>query len=269
MLLQIGRLFSIAALLSAACLWAQSPSGDQLTMLTLLNGERQKAGLPALNWDEHLMQSATAHAKRLADHRELSHQFPGEPELGDRVGATGLRFNAAAENVAYAGTLEEAHEGLMHSPPHRANILDPKYNAVGFGIISRDGLVYVAQNFARVVPTYTEDQFREAVTTAFNNLRRSKGLAAIDGIADTRLRKSACSGESDPDGLIKTLPGVTNLVVFTSSVPEKLPANMNTMAGIAAVHRMNLGVCFKPGSAHGYGSFWVVAAFYPNAASGY
>ncbi len=136
MLLKLGWLFLMAVVLSASVLWAQAPSGDQLTMLTLLNGERQKAGLPALTWDEHLMQSATAHAKRLADHHELSHQFPGEPELGDRVGATGLRFNAAAENVAYAGTLEKAHEGLMHSPPHRANILDPKYNAVGFGIVS-------------------------------------------------------------------------------------------------------------------------------------
>jgi uncharacterized protein YkwD len=233
-------------------------------MLNLLNHERLKADLPALQWDPHLAQSATAHAQRLADHHELSHQFPGEPELGDRVGATGLRFNAAAENVAYAGTIEEAHEGLMHSPPHRANILDPKYTSVGFGIVVRDGLLYVAQNFARVVPTYSEDQFRQAVVSAFNQIRHDKGLAAIDVVTDPRLRKAACSGESDPNTLIKTLPGVTNLVVFTSSTPEKLTSNMKSTAGDRTLRRMNMGVCFKPGSEHGYGSFWVVAAFYPN-----
>lgn len=238
-------------------------STQQLTLFNLLNGERAKAGLPKLGWDEHLAQSAGAHAQLMAQQRELSHQFPDEPKLGDRIGATGLRFNAAAENVAYAPTIEEAHSGLMHSPPHRANILDPKYNAVGFGIVQADGELYVTQNFAHVLPVYTEEQFRDEVIAAFNQLRKGARLTPIEAAPDTQLHTAACAGKSDANALIRQLPGVTNLVLFTASVPEKLSPDMKAAAADRAVRRMGIGVCFKPGAAHGYGSFWVVAAFYP------
>jgi uncharacterized protein YkwD len=36
----------------------------------------------------------------LAENGKLSHQFPGETSLPERLGATGARFTVAAENVA-------------------------------------------------------------------------------------------------------------------------------------------------------------------------
>jgi uncharacterized protein YkwD len=42
---------------------------------------------------------------------------------------------AAGENLALAQTLHIAHNGLMHSPGHRANILNPVYKRVGIGIV--------------------------------------------------------------------------------------------------------------------------------------
>src|SRR5712691_1260143 len=131
-----------------------SPSQDELKLFHLLNQECQKAGLPELQWDNHLAKSAGGHALLLAEHQGLSHQFSGEPQLGERVGATGLRFTVSAENVASAQTVEDAHKGLMNSPPHRANILSPEFNAVGLAVISRAAAVYVAQNFAYVLPVY-------------------------------------------------------------------------------------------------------------------
>jgi uncharacterized protein YkwD len=257
-------LFILLSLLGTITTFAQSNlSQDELRLLTLLNKEREKAGLSKLQWDTHLAESARLHTQKMVEHQDLSHQFSGEPSLGERVGATDLRFNSVAENVALAPTIDEIHQGLMNSPPHRANILNPKYNSVGFGIaLSHDGL-YVTQNFANVLPTYSAQEFRDAVISAFNQARRANHVPEIDARPDERLDKAACTGNVNPNQLIHDLPGVTDLVVFTASVPQKLPTHMQNAAGDRTFHRMNIGVCFKPGPAHGFGSFYVVAAFYP------
>jgi len=240
-----------------------SPSADERRLFDLLNQERVKAGLPQLKWDDHLAEAARAHAKLLASHAELSHQFSGEPDLGQRVGATGLRFNSSAENVAYAPEVERLHQGLMHSPPHRANILSDKYNSAAVGIVARGDELYATQDFANVLPVYSESDFRKAVIDAFNKTRAAAQIPPMVVRADDRLHRAACGGGHDPNQLIHRLPGVTDLVMFTSSVPENLPSNMKSAAKDRELRHMNIGVCFRPGSANGYGSFWVVAAFYP------
>ncbi|HEV3039948.1 MAG TPA: CAP domain-containing protein [Candidatus Angelobacter sp.] len=256
--------FIILLLVVTVPAFAQSGlSPDESRLLTLVNQERGKAGLPKLQWDPHLAESARLHTQKLVQHQELSHQFSGEPPLGQRVGATGLRFNSVAENVGMAPTIDEIHTGFMNSPPHRENILSPKYNSVGFGITQSQGELYVTQNFANVLPTYSAEQFRDAVISAFNRARRSKHVPEIDARPDERLDKAACTGKVNPNSLIHDLPGVTDLVVFTASVPENLPSHMLDAAGDRTLRRMNIGVCFKPDPSHGYGSFYLVAAFYP------
>src|SRR5580765_3987188 len=100
---------------------AQSTAEKQL--FDLVNREREKAKLSKLEWSDRLAQAALAHSKLLAENRDLSHQFSGEPILQERIGATGVRFNSVAENVAAAQEVETAHAALMKSPGHRANIL--------------------------------------------------------------------------------------------------------------------------------------------------
>src|SRR2546422_10979489 len=95
-----------------------SPSQDELKLFHLLNQERQKAGLPKLQWNNHLAKSAGGHALLLAEHQGLSHQLSGEPPLGERVRATRLRFTVSASNVASAPTREEAPNSLVSSPLH-------------------------------------------------------------------------------------------------------------------------------------------------------
>src|SRR5437588_4041945 len=217
-------LLVLALLFMGSAQTAISP--EQSRLFDLVNQERQKQGLPKLQWDDHLAQSAEAHNRLVIARDELSHQFPGEPPLGERVGSTGLRFNAAGENLAYAPTIEEVHTGLMNSPPHRANILDPKYNAVGFAIIPLNGELYVVQNFAHVLPAYSEDQFRDAVVAAFNQERRAAKLGKLEVQFGSHLRKAACDANPLPEVIIKSNPGASDVVVFTVSAPEKLPAQM-------------------------------------------
>jgi uncharacterized protein YkwD len=98
------------------------PSQREQQLFDLVNHEREKEGLNKLEWSESLAQAALAHSRLLAEHQDLSHQFPGEASLQERVGVTRLRFNSVAENVAAAPDVETAHTGLMHSPGHGKTI---------------------------------------------------------------------------------------------------------------------------------------------------
>ncbi len=232
-------------------------------LLKLLNMERENAGVPDLRWDAKLAQAALAHSLQLADHATLSHQFAGEPELDRRVGATGARFNSVAENVALADTVELAHWALMNSPGHRANIMNPKYNSVGIGVEQRNGSLYVTQDFARVIPAYSEAQFRDAVVAAFNRLRQAHRSGPIDSHPDPRLDQEACSWKPDPGQILQGMPGATRAAVFSATQPDELPAPMDRAAADLNVRRMNIGVCFQQDANDGFAKFWVVAAFYP------
>ena len=117
-----------------------------------LNHERASHGLSALQWNDHAANAARAHAQLLAENGKLSHQFPGEAALPERLGATGARFTVAAENVARTEFIEDVHPALMGSSGHRANILNTSYNAVGIGVVEDKGRIYVTQDFIFLVP---------------------------------------------------------------------------------------------------------------------
>lgn len=53
------------------------------------------------------------------------------------------------ENLAFAPNLELAHQGLMNSPGHRANILSSDYYKIGIGIAqSEDYGLMITQVFS-------------------------------------------------------------------------------------------------------------------------
>ena len=237
------------------------PSSSEQQLFHLLNGERQRAGVEKLQWNAKLAEAAQAHAEQLARHGELSHSFPGEPLLEQRVGSTGERFDAVAENVAMAETEEDAHAGLMNSPGHRANILGGKYNAVGIGVVRTKNRVWVTQDFARVLPEYSPQQFREGVIAAFNRLRQAHRFSRVISQPDSRLDGQACEAKLDPARALEPISGASSATVFTATRPFDLPPTMEKAAADPALRRMNIGVCYHPGSDR-FAKFWVVATFH-------
>src|SRR6476661_7485579 len=202
------------------------PSQREQQLFDLVNHEREKAGLNKLEWSDQLAEAALAHSKLMAENLDLSHQFAGEPILQQRVGATRLRFNAVAENVAAAPDVDTAHAALMKSPGHRANILHQDYNAIGISIVERDHELFITQDFAHTLAAYTEKQFRDSVVSGFNQARRTRGLRPINVMIDPRLRKAACSQDMHTDKMIQNLPGASGLLVFSLSEPGALPDDM-------------------------------------------
>ncbi|PRD56353.1 CvpA family protein [Sphingobacterium gobiense] len=117
-------------------------------MLDLVNEERAKANLPPLTLDAELTPVARQHSKDMFARRYFSHISPEGNTPFDRIRDANIRFLIAGENLALAQNLPLAHDGLMNSPGHRANILRRAFGRVGIGVL--DGGVYglmVTQKF--------------------------------------------------------------------------------------------------------------------------
>jgi uncharacterized protein YkwD len=104
-------------------------------MLMLVNNERARRGLGPLSPDTALRAVARAHAADMFERGYFSHYTPEGRDPFERMHAAGISWMAAGENLALAQTLSIAHTGLMHSPGHRANILNKSFHRVGIGII--------------------------------------------------------------------------------------------------------------------------------------
>jgi len=117
-------------------------------MLTLVNQERTKRGFAPLRLDPQLTQVARAHSADMFARGYFSHYTPERTDPFDRMKAAGVTFRTAGENLALGRTLKICHEGLMNSPGHKANILNPSFGRLGIGIL--DGGIYglmISQEF--------------------------------------------------------------------------------------------------------------------------
>jgi uncharacterized protein YkwD len=117
-------------------------------MLELVNRERRANGLRELAADPELTEVARKHSGDMFARGYFAHETPEGRSPFDRMSADGVKFMTAGENLALAPTLQVAHNGLMKSPGHRANILAKDFGRVGIGILDGGirGLM-VTQNF--------------------------------------------------------------------------------------------------------------------------
>jgi uncharacterized protein YkwD len=103
--------------------------------LTLINQERIKNGVYQLSARDELIPVARAHARDMWERKYFGHYSPEGKNVVDRLAEADISYTYAGENLALAPTLATAHQGLMNSEGHRANILDPDFKKVGIGVI--------------------------------------------------------------------------------------------------------------------------------------
>lgn len=117
-------------------------------MLILVNRERATKGLKPVKADDELAKVARKHSMDMFVRGYFSHYTPEGKDPFYRMRKDKIIFLTAGENLALSQTLEMAHDGLMKSPGHRANILNPTFGRLGIGIL--DGGIYglmITQNF--------------------------------------------------------------------------------------------------------------------------
>ncbi|GAC1600605.1 MAG: hypothetical protein NVS3B29_01280 [Candidatus Saccharimonadales bacterium] len=109
--------------------------GSESAMLEMLNHERTSRGLKALTLNPKAKDVARSYSAEMFARGYFSHLTPEGKTPFDRMKAGGVTYASAGENLALAPTLQQAEDGLMKSPGHRANILSPEYRTVGIGIV--------------------------------------------------------------------------------------------------------------------------------------
>ena len=118
-------------------------------LLSLVNQERIKAGLKAFTVDVKIVAVARAYSKDMFTKKYFSHVSPDGKDLSARLKQGEVKFSQAGENLAFAPDVATAHDGLMNSPEHKKNLLDPAFNHIGIGIISTTKYgIMVTQDFA-------------------------------------------------------------------------------------------------------------------------
>jgi uncharacterized protein YkwD len=170
-------------------------------MLLLLNEARREAGLAPLSPDPEMREMALGHSTDMVDHDFFGHVSPNTGTPEDRLKRSGAVIADFGENIASAATPEAAHQGLMDSPGHRANMLRPEFTHVGIAARKNDIGMVITLNFARrpgaaALPT-SSAQVRAAIVA----LRQSAGLSAmsVDPIYDVAAQAGAEAWASGAD----------------------------------------------------------------------
>lgn len=124
----------VALLIAASYPSATALSRPEAKLLHLTNHARIVRGLHALTPGWRLTVAARQQARAIGTSDSLFHSHGACSYWGENVGVTSAGPWAL-------------HQAFMHSPLHRANILDRRFRRIGIGAFRIDGALWVAVEF--------------------------------------------------------------------------------------------------------------------------
>jgi len=221
----------------APSLPAQSAPENNLTvaeqyLLAAANEARANEGLPPLHLDSVLTEASAQHAREMANHNAISHQFDGEPELATRGANAGAHFSLISENVGEAPSSVIIHDLWMHSPGHRANLLDPNVDTIGIAIVTRDNQLYAVEDFASTVKILTLNQQERAVAGVIEQ----SGMRVAETTDDARQTCSMSTGYAG-----SRQPWF--IMRYTASSLNAIPSQLKSRLTSGKYHQAVVGAC--------------------------
>ena len=117
----------------------------------MVNAERAKAGLPALSYNWEVARVARTKSQDMISRNYFAHQSPTYGSPFNMMESFGIRFSAAAENIAKGQrTPAEVMNAWMNSAGHKANILSRNVTQIGVGAAkAANGTLYWTQMFIK------------------------------------------------------------------------------------------------------------------------
>ncbi len=274
LLLGSARLLQAETAASSARADVRSASYQQFTkydaeaerrLLQLANQERARVGAVALKPDPEMTLAARQHAAAMAAKGELSHQFAGEAPLQDRLANSSLHLDKAGENVALDVDIDQAHDGLMHSPHHRENLLRGDYNVAGFAVARVGDRLYVVEDFGHQMPTFELEKAEDMVSAAILQTRGSASHGRFKRLEVTSLRNAACAmatrDKLDPKA-IRGLGPLRYALTYTSMQPGQLAPTAKQAIADPDLQSYAVGTCFAHTPTYPNGAYWVTVALY-------
>ncbi len=201
-------------------------------LLAAANEARANQGLAPLRLDPVLSEASAQHAREMADHDAISHQFDGEPELAQRAASAGAHFSVIAENVGEAPTSPIIHDLWMHSPGHRANLLDPDVDSIGIAIVTRNNQLYAVEDFARTVQILTLNQQERTVATVL----AQSGMRVAETTDDARqtcTMSTGYAGSRQPWFIMR----------YTAASLNAIPSQLKSRLASGKYHQAVVGAC--------------------------
>ncbi|HWC17041.1 MAG TPA: CAP domain-containing protein, partial [Terriglobales bacterium] len=182
----------------------------------------------------------------------------------ERLSLQGARFSAAAENVGFGDDAETLQAGWMHSPPHRANLLNPAYTTMGVGIVRSGNRLWATEDFATGVQRLTSEDFEQAVARQIASRRKARGLGSMTATPSPQLRRIACSGESSGGAALAAAPRNSQAYGFnfTAPKPDQLPASMVNRILDMAAGSYSIGACVSQSGNNGMTTYRVLLVLY-------
>jgi hypothetical protein len=247
----------LGVLMAASAARAQGDASPTAAaaLLQMANQFRAQHGVAPLTWNNALAQAARVHAKRMVAEvgtgaGSLEHQYPGEPDVITRAAQAGAHFGAVAENLAGRGQGPALLQQIwMTTPTHRANLLDPKMNVVGIGVIESGGLLYAVEDFAASVPVPQQAQVESDVMAALQK-------AGIGAAKMTEAARSNCESQSN------TAEGALLVVHWEGPHPAQLPDVLVQRISKGGFHSAAVGACPSAQAGQGFTTYRVAVLLY-------
>jgi len=209
-------------------------------LLAAANQERAALGLPQLHRDPRLADAAAQHARQMAAHSSISHQFTGEAELTQRGASAGVPFSEISENVGEAPSVAQIHDMWMHSEHHRTNLLDPAIDSIGVSVIPRGRELYAVEDFARTVRSASLEEQESAIgSLVAGPAGRTRSIALDLNPATVSAARQTCTMETGYAGLNK--PGF--VMRFTTDSLTRLPDQLKTRMASGRYAHVAVGAC--------------------------
>ncbi len=220
-------------------------------LLAAANQDRAAHGAGPLRLDAQLNAAARQHAVQMVRHSNISHQFAGEADLAQRAGQAGAHFSLVTENVAEAQNSAQIHDLWMHSPGHRANLLDVEVNAIGISVIQDRGQLYAVEDFARTVEQVPLARQEMAV----GELIGARGVTVAPTSAaarETCAMSTGYAGSRRPWFVMR----------YTSADLRQLPEELSSRLATGKYHEAEVGAC-SVGKQGPFTSYSLAVLLYP------
>jgi uncharacterized protein YkwD len=161
----------------------KTPSNLRLAermIFDMVNRSRAEAGLAPLEYDDALAAVGRGHSADMRANRFFAHVSPTQGDLTDRMTRAGIKGRRFTENIAANPDLGSAHRGLMDSPGHRKNILDPEATRLGVGIVQgEDKQLFITENFMQDFMAYDPGAVAEGFLRSVTAARAGRGIPAL------------------------------------------------------------------------------------------
>jgi uncharacterized protein YkwD len=237
---------------------ASAPSIAEQYLFAAANRERVSRGLGVLRHDPVLARAAAFHARQMAEHGGISHEFPGEPGLAARAASAGVHFSIVSENVAEAPESTVIHDMWMKSEGHRVNLLDPNVNVAGISVVYRDHQFYAVEDFASTVESLSLDQQESTVASLLAATGIGVANTATTAKSATLAARRTCAMDTGYAGDRKPW----FVMRYTASTLSDLPSQLKTRLNSGKYHQAVVGACSSTESSP-FASYNIAVLLYP------